>query len=152
MKPNILLVSHGDGVSNSAIAEAATRTGHGLQYANSSGEAFKILKAGLDDVDLVIIDVDPGIHALSILEALSYCKAAPPVIVVTGFEELEMEPIAFRHGATACIAKPFTPGELASLIAEVCPRSSEAPAPSCDYWGHPYDRHTRKRVLQTRAA
>jgi DNA-binding NtrC family response regulator len=138
MKPNILLVAHEDGTSNSVIADAAARTGHGLRHASSGREAFEILTASLDDVDLVIIDVDPGIHSLSILEALSYCKTAPPVIVVTGFEESEMEPIAYRHGAVACIGKPFTPGELAALIAEVCPFTSEQPATSCDLWGHPH--------------
>jgi len=152
MKPNILLVAHEDGTSNSVIAEAAERTGHGLRHARSGREAFESLRAGLDNVDLVIIDVDPGIHSLTILEALSFSRTAPPVIVVTGFEEFAMEPIAFRHGATACIGKPFTPGELAGLIAEICPGTSEPPAKSCDLWGHPCDAHTRKRVLRTRAA
>ena len=150
MKPNILLVAHGDGTSNSAIADAAARTGHGLRHASSGREAFAILKASLDDVDLVIIDADLGIHSLSILEALSFSRTAPPVIVVTGFEESEMEPIAYCHGATACIGKPFTPGKLASLIAEVCPFTSEQPARSCDLWGHP--RSPRKRVFCNRAA
>lgn len=152
MKPNILLVAHGDGTANSVIADAAARTGHELRHASSGREAFEILRAGLDDVDLVIIDVDPGIHSLSILEALGFSKSAPPIIVVTGFEEFTMEPIAFRHGATACIGKPFAAGELAALIAEVCPCSSKPPAKSSDPWGHPRDMHTRKRVLWTRAA
>jgi DNA-binding response OmpR family regulator len=152
MKPNILLVAHGDGTSNSAIADAAAQTGHGLRHASSGREAFAILKVSLADVDLVIIDVDPGIHSLSILEALSFSRTAPPVIVVTGFEESEMEPIAYCHGATACIGKPFTSGELAALIAEVRPFTSEQPPTSCDLWGHPRATHTRKRVLQRRAA
>jgi DNA-binding NtrC family response regulator len=152
MKSNILLVAHEDGTSNSVIADAAARTGHGLRHANSGREAFETLRSGLDDIDLVIIDIDPGMHSLTILEALSYCKTAPPVIVVTGLEEFEMEPIAYRHGATACIGKPFSSGELAALIAEVCPCTSEPPAKSCDLWGHACDMHTRKRALRTRAA
>ena len=152
MKPNILLVAHGDGSSNNVIANAAARTGHGLLHASSGREAFEILRTGLDDVDLVIIDVDPGIHSLTILEALSFSKSAPPIIVVTGFEEFTLEPIAYRHGATACIGKPFTARELAALIAEVCPCTSKPPAKSCDLWGHLRDMHSRKRVLRTRAA
>lgn len=152
MKPNILLVVHGDGTSISAIADAAAQTGHGLRHAANGREAFEILTSELDHIDLVIIDVDPGMHSLTILEALSYCKTAPPIIVVTGFEEFAMEPIAYRHGATACIGKPFTSGELAALIAEVCPCTSEPPATSCDFWGHPRDIHTRKRVSPARVA
>jgi len=145
MKRNILLVGK-DNTSTNVIGDAAARTGHGLRHANTSRETFEILQDGLDDIDLVIIDVDPGIHSLSILEALSYSKTAPPVIVVTGFEELEMQPIAYRHGATACIGKPFTSGELAILIADICPFTSEPPGRSCDLWGHP--RASGKRFLR----
>lgn len=137
MKPSILLVANGESASSSIVADAAARTGRGLRQASRSREAFEILSGGLDDIDLVIIDVDPGIHALSMLEALSYMKSAPPVIVATSLEETEMKPIACRHGATACIGKPFTSGELAALIAEVSPLTSEPPEKSCDPWGHP---------------
>jgi len=54
-----------------------------------------------------IIDLDPGMHSILVLEALGCCDTCPPIIVVTGLEELEMTAIAHRHGATACIGKPF---------------------------------------------
>lgn len=137
MKANVLLVANADTGSTRLVADAATRTGRGLHHVRSSREAFNVLAAGLHNIDLVIIDVDPGIHSLSVLEAMSHCETVPPIIVVTGFEQSDMEPVAYRHGATACIGKPFTSAELASLIAEVCPSTSEHPAGSCDLWGHP---------------
>jgi DNA-binding NtrC family response regulator len=152
MKRNILLVANKEGSSNKVIADAAVRTRHGLRNTHGSREAFEILNDGLNNIDLVIIDVDPGIHSLAVLEALSYCRHSPPIIVVTGFEESLMEPIALRHGATACIGKPFDAAELASLIAEVTPLVSKTPSQSCDLWGHPCDGHCRKRVLNTQTA
>jgi DNA-binding NtrC family response regulator len=146
MKTNILLVAQGASNSNSVIANAAVEAGRGLRHASSSHEAFEILAEGLDNIDVVIVDVDPGIHSLSVLEALSYCNVAPPIIVVTGFEETDMAPIAYRHGATACIGKPFTALELAALIQDVCLPAWQRSGGSCDRWGHP---PTTKRRLRT---
>jgi DNA-binding NtrC family response regulator len=137
MKSNILLVAQGASSSNSVIANAAVEAGRGLRHASSSHDYFEILADGLDNIDVVIIDVDPGIHSLSVLEALSYRKTAPPIIVVTGFEEMDMAPMAYRHGATACIGKPFTALELAALIHDVCVPAWRRRGGSCDRWGHP---------------
>ncbi len=138
MKANILVVASTDPSSHRAIASAAAQTGHGLRYAPSSREAFEILATSPEEVDLLIVDLDSCANRLPVLDAFRCSETAPPVVVLTQFEESDMEPIAYRHGATACIAKPFTPAELAGLIAEICPATSESPALSCDLWGHPY--------------
>lgn len=152
MKPCVILVAEESNSSIGVIADAADRTGHDLRHARTSREAFEILNRGFDDVDLIIVDVDPGIHALSVLEAIGSCQKAPPVIVVTGFEELDMEPTAYRHGATACIGKPFTAAELGALISEVRPSTSKLPPRTCDLWGHPREAPMRRRVFRARAA
>jgi DNA-binding response OmpR family regulator len=108
MKRNMLLAANSDVDSNVTIADAARQTGRGLRTASSNREAFEILCMGLDDVDVAIIDLDPGVHSFAILDALDCSEAAPPVIAVTGLEESEMTPIAFRHGAAACLGKPFS--------------------------------------------
>ena len=143
MKSNILLVAQGASSSNSVIADAAVEASRGLRHASSSHEAFATLADGLDDIDVVIIDVDPGIHSLSVLDAITYRKTAPPVIVVTASEESEMAPMAYRHGATACIGKRFTGRELAALIEDVCIPDWQQCEGSCDRWGHPCPRHRR---------
>jgi DNA-binding NtrC family response regulator len=150
MKPNVLLVSDSSADSNGVIADAAAQTGRGLRQIKSSREAFEVLKAGLEHSDVLIIDLDPGIHSLSVLEAIGYCEAAPPVIVVTGLEESGMTPIAYRHGAAACIAKPFNAAELASLIKEVGSSASQVETTTCDIWGHP--RMRPKPASRIRAA
>jgi len=137
MKSNILLVAQGASSSNSVIADAAVEAGRRLRHASNSQEAFEILADDLGNIDIVIIDVDPGIHSLSVLEALSYRKTAPPIIVVTGFEQMDMAPMAYRHGAMACIGKPFTARELAALIQDVCMPEWQRCGGSCDKWGHP---------------
>ncbi len=134
------------GDSNSIIAEAAVRSGCNVCHVTDSRRVFEFLRADLYKTDLAIIDVDPGIHSMSILEAIAACDSAPPIIVVTGFEESEMTPIAHRHGAAACIAKPFTAVELVALIEEVCPMAEPSISCTCDLWGHPY--RSRKQIMR----
>lgn len=141
MRPTALLISKETSDSNATIWEAALRAGYFSLRANDAKRAFELLRNGLTEIDLVIIDVDPGIHSMAILEAIAARENRPPVIVVTGFEQFDMAPIARRHGAVACIAKPFTVTELLARIEEICPADDSASS-SCnsDAWGHPYPR------------
>lgn len=121
MKPNALLISKKTSDSNGTITQAVSRAGFALLQATDAQSAFALLKNSLPEIDLVIVDVDPGIHGMAILEAITARDTSPPVIVVTGFEQFEMAPIARRHGAAACIAKPFTAAEFIARIEDVCP-------------------------------
>ena len=101
--------------------------------------------SALENVDVVVIDLDPGMHALAILEAIGGHEVAPPVIALTSLEESEVMPIASRHGAVTCLGKPFQHSSLAKAI-ERClaqPRST-----SCDLWGHPRQRRRHARAGQ----
>jgi DNA-binding response OmpR family regulator len=150
MKRNILLVANSAGDSNAIVADAAERARRGLQHVDNSRRAFELLKTGLNDIDLIVIDLDPGMHSISVLEALGCCDTCPPIIVVTGLEEFEMTAIAQRHGATACIGKPFSVAELALLMEEVCPSIERPCTMSCDLWGHPRNCAGGCRHLQWR--
>src|SRR5690242_6596858 len=120
MKSNILLVAQRPNNSHPVVAQAAIEAGRGIRHATTSHEAFEILAEGIDKIDTVIVDLDPGIDTLSFLGALSFHKAAPPIIFVTDPNEEEIARMAYRHGATACIGRPFTALELAALISDVC--------------------------------
>jgi DNA-binding NtrC family response regulator len=144
MKAKALLIAKEMSDSNATIAEAAVRAGLLLLRATDAKQAFELLRSALADIDLVIIDVDPGIHSMAILEAITAHETAPPVIVVTGFEQFQMAPIARRHGAAACIAKPFTAAHLVARIEDVWPVDCASSFCSCDAWGHVYpNRHKR---------
>src|SRR5512133_1119946 len=135
MKANVLLVADDDKL-NTKVAEAARKTRHGIRNASSSRDTFEILGLGLDDVDLAIVDVDPSLHSVAIVEALKYSEAAPPVIALTEVDEAEAAPILRRHGAAACLKKPFGVDELAALIQKVCACGCRNRPLSCDKWGH----------------
>lgn len=117
MKTNILLVANGDIESDLEVIDAAARTAHGVRRASTRSRPSQILRRKLGDLEAVIVDLDENTQALSIVEALGCSENKPPVIVLTNSK---MAPVAYRHGATACVIKPFTGGELASIISNVC--------------------------------
>lgn len=146
MKTNVLLIAKQASESNEVIREAVARSGRTLRQVANSEATFALLRNGLIDVDLVIVDLDPGIHSMVALEALDALANPPPIIALTGFEEDAVTPIAHRHGADACIAKPFTADELARLIGEVTAATHTSNCWRCDLWGHPH----RDRLHLTR--
>jgi hypothetical protein len=77
MKANALLISKEASDSNATIAEAAARAGLSLLQAPDAKRAFELLRSGLAEIDLVIIDVDPGIHSMAILEAIAARDTSP---------------------------------------------------------------------------
>jgi DNA-binding response OmpR family regulator len=135
MEANVLLVADDNDLS-ATVAEAATKTGHGVGMASSSCNTFEILGLGLDDIDLAIVDVDPSLHSIAILEALKDSDAWPPVIALTEIDEAEAAAILRRHGTAVCLKKPFGVDELATLIQKVCACGCRNRSLSCDQWGH----------------
>ena len=116
MSPRVILLVCADPSVETLVREAAPATRHGLRVVQSSPEAFRQLREGCADVDLAIIDLDPGVHGSAILEAAG---DRLPVLVLTSLEESYMQPIAARHGAVACLAKPFTAERLAKEITHI---------------------------------
>lgn len=117
MKANILLVADGDIESDLDVVDAAGRTEHGVRRASTRSRPRQILGRNLKNIDAVIVDLDKHSQALPIVEALGSGENMPPVIVLT---DPKMSPAAYRHGATVCVAKPFSAGELASVVTNVC--------------------------------
>jgi DNA-binding response OmpR family regulator len=142
MEREILLVANGDADSNAIVEAVAKQIGRRLRKVSSTWQAVDILATDMSDVDVAIIDLDPGLHSLAILEAIGGHPVAPPVIVLTSLEESDVTPIASRHGAVVCLTKPFQHPHLSKAL-ELClarPRSI-----SCDLWGHP--RQGRQREM-----
>ena len=137
MKEDVLLIVDADPSSIELVSLAAMKTRHRVIGAKTSREAFRILDSGLGEVDVVVVDVDPGVHGLAVLEAIDVYPTSPPVIVLTSLEEAYMTAIAAAHGAAACVGKPFTVEKLASVIEEVSALSWRSAACSSDAWGHP---------------
>lgn len=136
MTKSILLLDV-DGDSVPVLMRAAALSGHAVRLATRSEDAFRILKSSLDDIDLAVVDVDPGAHAMALVEAINGCEQRPPVILLTALEEEYMKRVAGRHGAAACVGKPLTVEKIQSTFDRLPQRRRVRRTCSCDAWGHP---------------
>ena len=96
------------------------RLGYKVETVNSSLEALKIIKAGLNSFDLVISDMTmPDMTGDKLAEEI--LKAAPdlPIIISTGFsEQLSLEK-AHLIGVKALMMKPIIKSKMAVTVREV---------------------------------
>lgn len=113
MKPAVILLLSSDPTTERAAREAVTATRHGLRVIQSTPAAFREFSEGCEDVDLTIIDLDPGMDGAALLEAVG---DRLPVIVLTSLEGDYMSAVASRHGARDCLTKPFDAAHLQAAI------------------------------------
>ena len=136
MKEKVILLVDADADCAGIVLEAGARTGHGVRLSRDSREAFGFLNREFDRIDSLVVDVDPGSHGMALLAALGALRRRLPVIVLTALEESHMEPVAARHGAVACLGKPFSIERLRAVIDRFV-RPENDQEISCDPWGHP---------------
>ena len=136
MKGNVLLVTSSANDLVGVVGQATKKTGRDLRTADTCRQTFEILSSGVNGIDLAIVDIAATLHSLAIVEALKDSEAAPPVIALVEADEVETTPIVQRHGAAACLRKPFGADELATLMYKVCASARRNRAVTCDKWGH----------------
>ena len=155
MKRNVLLVTSCGTDLVSTVGKAVRKTGRSLRQVEGCRQTFEILSLGLEDVDVAIVDIGTSLHSLAILEALNYSETAPPVIALIEVDEAEATPIVQRHGAAACLRKPFGAEELATLIEKVCASACRNKTLTCDKWGHvrtPNVRSSQRKLIPNMVA
>lgn len=125
MKRNVVLITNygGDLTSRGASGELKT---------DRAQNTFDLLSLGLDDINLAIVDLGADTQSLAIVEALTHSEPAPPVIALVDGKDAEGLSELHRHGATACLKKPFCADELARLIEALCASTSHDESASCD--------------------
>lgn len=118
MKRSVVLVLDTDADTAHAVALAASTGNYDLRFTRTSREFFHFSTGDFENVDAIVLDVDPGVHGMAILEALDACKNTPPVIVVSALEEQHLHSVVRRHGAMACLGKPLNVSRLTRVLEE----------------------------------
>ena len=130
MKRNVVLITNYG-------ADLTKRGAPGAMKTNGAPNTFDVLSLGLNDIDLAIVDLGASETNLAIVEALTHSQPAPPVIALLEEKDAGAMPLLQRHGAAACLKKPFCADELARLIEAVCASTCRhGESCSCDKWGH----------------
>ena len=87
MKRNVVLVLDADADTARAVASAATTRNCDLRFVQTSKEFFHFCREDFENVIAIILEIDPGMHGMAILEASDVCENTPPIVVVSALEE-----------------------------------------------------------------
>ena len=112
-KPTILICDDEEGIRESfkLILDELYQ----LKFAHNGLEALEILKHTTPD--LMMLDIKmPKMHGMEILKQVKKLKPSLPVIIVTGYQSVEMAQEALKNGAADYIPKPFESKQIITAI------------------------------------
>jgi CheY-like chemotaxis protein len=119
-----------DEVSVRAVAqEALERSGYQVLLAVNGKEAIALVESGVE-LDAVLLDMTmPVMSGEETLEAIRSHSAALPVVLCSGYSELEAARRVRGNHVSGFLQKPFTIDRLSAKIAEVMQPGSVPPSP-----------------------
>ena len=130
------LVADDNASSRAALAEALAAEGWQVERAANGAEALALLRAGrryeLAFIDSAMLDLD-GASVIAFARAGQAAPAPRWILLAADPERERLDTIATDLRVDAILAKPFTPGALRTLLAEVrCggPRPAPQRAPA----------------------
>lgn len=135
MNRRIILVLDADADTAGAVASVAAGVNCDVRFVRTSKDFFHFCHEDFEDVAAIVLDVDPAVHGMAILEALDGCENMPPIIVVSALEEHRLSSVVQKHGAIACLGKPLSLMRLEHAVEDAL-MIPAAPEPRCDVWGH----------------
>ncbi|HTN70545.1 MAG TPA: sigma-54 dependent transcriptional regulator [Methylomirabilota bacterium] len=106
LQPHILVVDD-DATIAEQLERLFTHTGYKVTLANRAEQALKFLEQ--EDIDLVVTDIRlPGINGVELTKQIVDRWSDVPVIVVTGYGDIETAVEVLKLGASDFIVKPFS--------------------------------------------
>ena len=128
--PNILVIDD-EADMRFAVRMLLERSGHTVIEAESGDAALAKLEESKPD--LVLLDMRlPGMDGIQILQKLREKEKDLPIIMVTGYGNIELAEEAIKQGADHYLSKPFHNKELIEVIQQILEKRGyippEAPA------------------------
>ena len=108
-----------------ALAPALRRRGLEVEAVVRGEDALAALSRS-DDVDVVVLDLRPGLSGIETLEALRVRQAALPVLVLSGTADVVTSARALELGAADVLLKPCDVESLVAAIENACERAGAA--------------------------
>jgi DNA-binding NtrC family response regulator len=106
LRPHILVVDD-DAMIGAQLETLFTHSGYRVTVTNRAEQALALLEK--EDVDLVVTDIRlPGIDGVELTKQIAERWSDVPVIVVTGYGDIDTAVEVLKLGASDYIVKPFS--------------------------------------------
>ncbi len=110
-----VLIVDDDEAFCSLVAEILEPKGYEVVKVHSTSEAEDVLDR--DMVDVVLLDiVMPGESGMKFLERFDTDGCQVPMVMVTGYPQMDTAVDSFKHGAVDYLSKPITPEQLIQTV------------------------------------
>lgn len=116
VKPIVLICDDEEGIRESF--KLILEDKYDLRFAINGLEALEQLKTLSPKAMLLDIKM-PKVHGMEILKKVKAAHPTLPVIIVTGYQSVEMAQEALRHGAADYIPKPFDSKIIQKAVATI---------------------------------
>jgi DNA-binding response OmpR family regulator len=103
-----------------AIHEAAREMDIMVYVSRTAHEAVREFTHGFEKFSLILVDLDPEVHGVTLFNALDDCHGKAPIVALTGCEESYMKPLVMAGGAADCLGKPITAACFQRLFESYC--------------------------------
>src|SRR5215831_14695969 len=125
MKPGLVLLYTRDRNFDRILAQALSGTDTTVLVGRTVVDALEIVCRRGRELDLVVLDFNPGCRGMKLLSAIHGCYETLPILVVTSEESEPANAIAYANGAHICLSKPLSVGLLAGAIVDLQSMPSE---------------------------
>ncbi len=115
VKPTVLICDDEEGIRESFKLILSDL--YDLKFAVNGLEALELLKTLNPAVMLLDIKM-PKLHGMEILKQVKKLKPSLPVLIVTGYQSVEMAQEAIKNGAADYIPKPFDSKYILKAVAQ----------------------------------
>lgn len=102
----VLICDDEEGVRESLRLVLSEENLYDLDFCNSASEAMGIIKKSPPNILLIDIKM-PRLDGIKALQQIKAIDKALPIIMVTGYDSMEMAKEALDKGASDYIVKPF---------------------------------------------
>ena len=118
-QPPSVLVVDDEAPMCEMLVDQLFQAGYRAASATSGEEAIELLASATFDVVLSDVRMRGGKGGFELLRVVLGSDRSMPVILMTSFGSSEIERQALAEGAVAFLRKPFDPGRLLDVLAEV---------------------------------
>jgi DNA-binding NtrC family response regulator len=116
VKPRQVLLLTSDRELRALLSEAIAEIGAVADVAPDVGDALEKVRGRIRQIDVALIDFQHAAHGMSLLNAVTSCRAGLPVIALIEHGDKQIEALAYATGATRCLRKPLTKYLLTTAI------------------------------------